>query len=239
MGTTYLKSTIGKQGSPYKDGTIPKKITLNKNESKKFEIGDSVYILSEEEFDSLQKQDDDTNQPDNEPLLAELNAQISKKEDIIKQLESELQQYKDDTAKIINENQTELQKYKEDNSNLQETIEKQKFDIHEQAVLLNDFISPKQHSDELSQLKDDLANKKAELLIACNNNINHYKNEYNVLATRYNSLIEDVSSLTRINTFFNGRHKEITEKNEPVELLLIEKDNTQNTTLEIVEGIKN
>lgn len=83
------------------------------------------------------------------------------------------------------------------------------------------------------------ADEKSALLVAYNNNINHYKIKYNNLANKYNALSGDVSKLNRFNTMFNGRHNEIKKEHEVVELEVVKKDNTQNTTINLNEGLQN
>ena len=96
-----------------------------------------------------------------------------------------------------------------------------------------------QHSGEISSLKEQHTNEKSALLLAYNQNINHYKNKYNSLAEKYNQLYGDVSKLSRLNTMFNGRHNELKEEHAVVELEVVKKDNTQNTTINLNEGLEN
>ena len=57
--------------------------------------------------------------------------------------------------------------------------------------------------------------------------------QYNQLAISYNQLLEDLQSLTRINTLLNGRHNVIKKDKEKVELLELPSE-TPNDIIEYV-----
>lgn len=60
------------------------------------------------------------------------------------------------------------------------------------------------------------------------------KLKFNELAKDYNHLLGDANSLSRINTFFNGKHKLIVKDKEPVELEEIEVEKEPIETIEYV-----
>ncbi len=121
-------------------------------------------------------------------------------------------------------------------------------DKYQSLLPLKEYIEPKQHYDEIDKLKDKIkasenevatikadgetklaklqqeletkhTEDKAQLLVAYNNDLNNYKMQYNELAIVYNQLLEQLQSLTRINTLLGGRHNEIKKEKEKVELL--------------------
>ncbi len=151
---------------------------------------------------------------------------------------------------------------------LKETIKNHQLHIDEitqkyQSLLpLEEYVSPKEHSDTIIELKDKInasekevakinadnetklarlqqeletkhTEDKAQLLVAYNNELNHYKMQYNQLANEYNKLLEDLHSLTRINTLLNGRHNIIKKDKEKVELLELQSE-THNNIIEYV-----
>lgn len=65
------------------------------------------------------------------------------------------------------------------------------------------------HKDEIHALQETHTDEKAHLLIAYTNDLNNGKIKYNNLAIEYNQLLSDASSLTKTNTLFSSRHKEI------------------------------
>ena len=89
------------------------------------------------------------------------------------------------------------------------------------------------HAHELSELKSKQSEDKAQLFVAYNNNINHHKMKYNELAFEYNDLLNDASTLTKINTLFNSKHKEIIKDRNPVELEIIDQDQLPKSDHEI------
>lgn len=72
-----------------------------------------------------------------------------------------------------------------------------------------------------SELEIQHTNEKARLLVAYNKDIDQQKMKYNELAKDYNHLLNDASSLSRINTLLNGKHKDIVKDKTPVELEVI------------------
>ena len=77
------------------------------------------------------------------------------------------------------------------------------------------------HADEINNIKLEHANEKAQLFVAYNQEIDNMKLKYNNLANDYNYLLNGVESLTRLNTFVNGKHNEIKKDKEPMELMEI------------------
>lgn len=122
--------------------------------------------------------------------------------------------------------------------------------IKDSLLPLKDNIAQKQHYNEIGALKDEIrtkekeisklnneiesklasqksdlsiehANEKAQILVGFNQQLDNLKLQYNNLANDYNHLLNGVDSLTRINTFFNGKHNEIKKNKEQVPLLEI------------------
>jgi len=91
---------------------------------------------------------------------------------------------------------------------------------------------------KLTNQKSDMELKhteeKAQMLLAYTQELNSYKLKYNELAKDYNHLLGDTKSLTRINTFFNGKHNAIVKDKEPVELEEIEVEKEPTETIEYV-----
>lgn len=85
-----------------------------------------------------------------------------------------------------------------------------------------------------SDLEIKYTEEKAQMLVAYNQELDHYKMHYNELAMDYNNLLNDTKSLSRINTLFNGRHKAIVKDKIPVELEVIELDKEETETIEYV-----
>ena len=57
--------------------------------------------------------------------------------------------------------------------------------------------------------------------------------KYNELAYEYNDLLNDASTLTKRNTLFNSKHKEIIKNRNPVELEIIDQEQLPQSELEI------
>ena len=162
--------------------------------------------------------------------------------------------------------------FEKQENELKETIKNNQSHIDEltdkyQSLLpLKDNIAPKQHYDELSDLKDELNavqkeldktnaeiesklaiqkselemeynNEKAHLLVAYNKDIDNQKMKYNELAKDYNHLLSDAKSLTRINTFWNGRHNDIVKDKTPVELEVITSEQLPPSDENVVEFV--
>lgn len=91
---------------------------------------------------------------------------------------------------------------------------------------------------KLTNQKSDMELKhteeKAQMLLAYTQELNSYKLKYNELAKDYNHLLGDTKSLTRINTFFDGKHNDIVKDKEPVELEEIEVEKEPTETIEYV-----
>ena len=133
---------------------------------------------------------------------------------------------------------------------------------YESLLPLKEHIPQKQHYNELKELQDKIndaeselnktkneietkltkqksdldieyTNEKAQLLVAYNNEINQLKTKYNELASEYNYLLNDASSLSRINTLLNGKHNDIVKNRKPVELQII----TGQSSDEIIEYV--
>ena len=174
----------------------------------------------------------------------------------------------------MNDNYQKSQKeirdvYDDKEKGLKETVEKQQKHIDEltekvqSLAILREYIPPKQHYEELNDLKDKIkkaeleldkatakidaelssqksklqiahTEEKAQMLLAYNQELNSYKLKFNELAKDYNHLLEDASSLSRTNTLFNGRHKAIVKGREPVELEKIDVEKQATETIEYV-----
>ena len=162
--------------------------------------------------------------------------------------------------------------FEKQENELKETIKNNQSHIDEltdkyQSLLpLKDNIAPKQHYDELSDLKDELnavqkeldktnaeiesklaiqkselemeySNEKAELLVAYNKDIDNQKMKYNELAKDYNYLLNDACSLSRLNTLFNGKHNDIVKNKTPVELEVIKSEQLPPSDENVVEFV--
>lgn len=211
--------------------------------------------------------------------INELRKQVSIHDRSIDKLQQEIKDKDENIASLkkeLNYNEIHLKYLKnsyenlmELNSNYKETIEKQQSSIYELSkkieslFRLKDYISPKQHYDEVGTLKDKIkdaetennkvkaeverklatqksdleiayTNEKAQMLVAYNQELNHHKMKYNELAMDYNQLLSDANSLSRINTLFNGRHKSIVKDKTPVELTDVEIEKEETDTIEYV-----
>ena len=136
---------------------------------------------------------------------------------------------------------------KETNQNHQRHID-EITNKYQSLLPLQEYVAPNQHFEEIDKLKDKIkasenelatikadsetrlaqlqqeletkhSEDKAQLYVAYNNDLNNYKMQYNQLAIVYNQLVEDLQSLTRINTLLNGMHNVIKKNKEKVELL--------------------
>ncbi|MCQ2971916.1 MAG: hypothetical protein MJ209_01255 [archaeon] len=128
---------------------------------------------------------------------------------------------------------------------------------------LKEYIPPKEHYESLEELKDKIkeietelnkvnaevdlkltnqksdielkhTEEKAQMLLVYTQELNAYKLKYNGLAKDYNHLLGDTKSLTRINTFFNGKHNLILKDKESVELEVIDVEKEPTETIEYV-----
>lgn len=136
---------------------------------------------------------------------------------------------------------------KETNQNHQRHID-EITNKYQSLLPLQEYVAPNQHYEEIDKLKDKIkasenelatikadsetrlaqlqqeletkhSEDKAQIYVAYNNDLNNYKMQYNQLAIVYNQLVEDLQSLTRINTLLNGMHNVIKKNKEKVELL--------------------
>ena len=186
-----------------------------------------------------------------------------------------------ETNKLLNENiiainnnysktNEELQsRFDNNEKELKQTINNQQTHIDElnkkveSLSALKEYIPPKDHYDEVNDLKDKISNvqgeldklnaevevklteqksemeiahteEKAQILLAYNNELNNHKLKYNELAHEYNHLLSDANSLSRSNTLFNGRHKAIVKDKEPVELEEVEVEKLPTDIVEYV-----
>ena len=80
------------------------------------------------------------------------------------------------------------------------------------------------HAGEINNIKEKHTDEKAQMLVAYNKELDYLKMEYNNLANDYNNLLEQVQSLTRMNTLFDAKHKKISEDKIKVELMEIKSE---------------
>ena len=197
----------------------------------------------------------------NETLKKDNNA-VYKTNDMLNDallgLNATFKETSEDLQSILQSKEKEL---KETIQNQQLHIDK--IDSKYQSLLpKSEYIAPRQHYEEIDKLKDkinasenelatikadnetklaklqqELETKhnedKAQLYVAYNNDLNNYKMQYNQLAISYNQLLEDLQSLTRINTLLNGRHNVIKKDKEKVELLELPSE-TPNDIIEYI-----
>ena len=193
--------------------------------------------------------------------LAARNEELIKENDQLKNANTNI----NETNKLLNDNIMSISSnYKESKEEIQsvfddretelkETIKKQQAHIDdltekvESLSVLQEYIPPKQHYEEIDALKDKVKDakleldklsaevdmklatqksemevqhteEKAQMLIAYTQELNAHKLKYNELAKDYNHLLGDASSLSRTSVLFSGRHKTIVEDKEPAEL---------------------
>lgn len=209
--------------------------------------------------------------------LVTRNEELIKENEILKTTNSNI----NETTKLFNDNllginddyqasQKELlATYENNEKKLNETIDKQQSHIDElteklqSLSVLKEYIPPKQHYEELNNLKDnikkievelDKANaeidatlskqksemqvkhteEKAQMLLSYTQELNSYKLKYNELAKDFNHLLGEARSLSKSNVLFNGRHKAIVKDIKPVKLEEIEIEKKHSDTIEYV-----
>ena len=125
-----------------------------------------------------------------------------------------VKQYYDDIDKLKEELKASENKIVKINANVETQLAEQKQELesihHNQIIKL---------IDEKHILENKFTDDKAQLLVAYNNDLNHYKMQYNELAIVYNQLVEQLQSLTRLNTLLSGKHNGIKKDKEKVELI--------------------
>ena len=91
-------------------------------------------------------------------------------------------------------------------------------------------------ANEKSDLKIEHTNEKAQMMVAYNKELNNLKHEKNDIASKYNELLEDVGTITRMNAVFSNKHKHILENKAPMELedITSEQLPSANETIEYV-----
>lgn len=180
---------------------------------------DEINSLKQK-VDELKQQLKETNE--NTIAIDKHTAMIQSKQDKIDNLTTLNNEY-------ISQNQhyNELNELKDELTNTKIELESIKASIETKLTTQKNELE-KEHADKINELKDKLrdaekehTNEKAQLLVAYNNDLNYNKMKYNELANKYNSLLSDARSLTRTNTLFNGKHKQIIKDKEPIEIELI------------------
>lgn len=99
-------------------------------------------------------------------------------------------------------------------------LNKTKADIETKLAVQKQEINDA-HKDEIHQLKETHTNEKAQLLVAYNNDLNNSKLKYNELAMEYNSLIDELYTITKWNALIDSRHEKIRKDKEYAQLLEI------------------
>ena len=187
-----------------------------------------------DENESLRKSNEDINKT-NKLLNANITSLKTTFDETKEQLTSDYEKQEKELKETI----------KNKESHIDELTEK-----YQSLLPLKEYIPQKQHYKELSDLQSKLnnakneldktnadvesklatqkseleiqhTNEKAQLLVTYNQNINQHKMKYNELAMDYNHLLNDVCSLSRINTLLNGKHNDIVKDKTPVELEVI------------------
>ena len=222
---------------------------LKKSYEDLLENGDMITHENErlikENNDMKNKLDEvnNTNKLLNENLIATNN----NFKEIKQQMQSDFQKQEKELKETIKKQQ----------SHIDETTQK-----YESLLPLKEHVAQKEHYEQLNALKDEIkakeneisilnseiesklasqksdleiqhANEKAQLLVGYNQELNKLKLEYNNLANDYNHLLEQVQSLTKINTLFDSRHEKIRKDKEKVELMQIPSEQLPQSNIEI------
>ena len=185
----------------------------------------------------------ETNKLLNENLIASNNTFKETKQELQSSFESKELELKETIKKMQSHIDEITQKYQSLLSTKDNIPQKQHYD---EILALKDKIRQlevekdkldNEIDSKLASQKSDLeiqhANEKAQMLVGYNQELNRLKLEYNNLANEYNYLLNGVDSLTRINTFFNGKHNEIKKDKEQVPLLEIPSDQLPQSNVEI------
>lgn len=200
---------IGKHGKYNKRLLFPNDV---------FDDDELLCVLSNNDFQKLiQHNTSDT--------IQEQTSTINELYDKIESLEQDL----DEQVKQNHQLQQECDKHKE-------TIKNQEHDIHEKEQTiqslsqLNDNIPVKQHYQEIQELNNKLnyaqlqeTKKISKINSQHKNEIHDIKDKFNVLATKYNDLCDDVASISLIDVFLR-KHKKKVANNEPIQLFKINDD---------------
>ena len=163
--------------------------------------------------------------------------------------------FKEKTQELQSIFKSKEKELKETNQNQQIHID-EITNKYQSLLPLQEYVAPNQHFEEIDKLKDKIkasenelatikadsetrlaqlqqeletkhSEDKAQLYVAYNNDLNNYKMQYNQLAMTYNQLLDDLQSLTRINTLLNGRHNVIKKEKKKVELLELPSDHLE------------
>ena len=272
-----------------KDNTIKELVTRVDSLAKELESSSDVKVESVDDIESL-KEELKTKEGEVEywknafeNLMGDSDDLAARNEELIKDNEQlkTANIHINETNKLLNDNIIGINNnYKETKDELQssfdnkekelkETIQKQQAHIEEltekveSLSMLKDYIPPKEHYEEIENLKDKVndakleldklsaevdmklskqksemevkhTEEKAQMLIAYTQEVNANKLKYNELAKDYNHLLGDASSLSRTSVLFSGRHKTIVKDKEPVELEEIEVEKEPTETIEYV-----
>ena len=272
-----------------KDNTIKELVTRVDSLAKELESSSDVKVESVDDIESL-KEELKTKEGEVEywknafeNLMGDSDDLAARNEELIKDNEQlkTANIHINETNKLLNDNIIGINNnYKETKDELQssfdnkekelkETIQKQQAHIDEltekveSLSMLKDYIPPKEHYEEIDNLKDKVndakleldklsaevdmklskqksemevkhTEEKAQMLIAYTQEVNANKLKYNELAKDYNHLLGDASSLSRTSVLFSGRHKTIVKDKEPVELEEIEVEKEPTETIEYV-----
>lgn len=272
-----------------KDNTIKELVTRVDSLAKELESSSDVKVESVDDIESL-KEELKTKEGEVEywknafeNLMGDSDDLAARNEELIKDNEQlkTANIHINETNKLLNQNIIGINdNYKETKDELQssfvnkekelkETIQKQQTHIDEltekveSLSMLKDYIPPKEHYEEIDNLKDKVndakleldklsaevdmklskqksemevkhTEEKAQMLIAYTQEVNANKLKYNELAKDYNHLLGDASSLSRTSVLFSGRHKTIVKDKEPVELEEIEVEKEPTETIEYV-----
>ena len=272
-----------------KDNTIKELVTRVDSLAKELESSSDVKVESVDDIESL-KEELKTKESEVEywknafeNLMESSDDLANRNEELIKDNEQlkTANIHINETNKLLNDNIIGINNnYKETKNELQssfdnkekelkETIQKQQTHIDEltekveSLSMLKDYIPPKQHYEEIDNLKEKVndakleldklsaevdmklskqksemevkhTEEKAQMLIAYTQEVNANKLKYNELAKDYNHLLGDANSLSRTSVLFSGRHKTIVKDKEPVELEEIEVEKEPTETIEYV-----
>ena len=208
------------------------------------------HLGTVDENESLRKSNEDINKT-NKLLNANITSLNTTFDETKEQLTSDFEKQEKELKETIKNNQ----------SHIDELTEK-----YESLLPLKEYIPQKQYYQELNALKSKLSDaenelnktnaeietklatqksdleiqhtkEKAQLLVAYNKDIDQQKLKYNELAKDYNHLLNDACSLSRINTFLNGKHNDIVKDKTPVELEVIASEQLPPSDENVVEFV--
>ena len=117
----------------------------------------------------------------------------------------------------VKQHYKEIQELQSKLNNAEKELESTKASMETKLATQKSELNIK-HANELNDIKSNYADEKANLFVTYNSNLNNLKHEKNNIAKQYNSLLEDVGTITKMNAVFGNKHKHILENKTPMEL---------------------